>query len=216
MRRSRLMTVTLAALLTLAACSGGSEAGGEEVASLDGDAATTTTEPDSARGGSRFDNAEFEDAMVEFAECMRDHGVDFPDPQTDGSGAVIIGPGEDGEMSAADLDELEAAQEACQPILDEVQDSLPQPSPEEEAEFRERALEFAECMRDHGIDMPDPTFGEGGGFGIELEGDRGIDPSDPDFQEAQEACMGDMRGPGFGFDFGGGDEGDEGDADDDA
>ena len=34
--------------------------------------------------------------------------------------------------------------------------------PEREAEMREELLEFTECMREHGIDMPDPVFGESG------------------------------------------------------
>ena len=48
-------------------------------------------------------------------------------------------------------------------------------------------LEFSECMRDHGIDMPDPQFeGEGGGGGmIEMT----ADPDNEGFQEAQEACQ---------------------------
>ena len=32
--------------------------------------------------------------------------------------------------------------------------------PEREAEMREELLAFSECMREHGIDMPDPVFSE--------------------------------------------------------
>src|SRR3712207_1698085 len=31
------------------------------------------------------------DGAVKFAQCMRDHGLDFPDPQRDGNGMVRIG-----------------------------------------------------------------------------------------------------------------------------
>ena len=55
------------------------------------------------------------------------------------------------------------------------------------AEFREAALEFARCMREHGIDMPDPTFGEGGRMTQRLGG-TGVDPEDPRFEEAAEEC----------------------------
>jgi hypothetical protein len=58
-------------------------------------------------------------------------------------------------------------------------------SPEDE----EKLLQFARCMREHGIDMPDPQPG-GGMIFNEEEGDGGpkIDPDDEDFQAAQEAC----------------------------
>ena len=40
--------------------------------------------------------------------------------------------------------------------------------PERLAEMREQMLEFAQCMRDHGIDMPDPTFDENGRIKIDM------------------------------------------------
>ena len=42
--------------------------------------------------------------------------------------------------------------------------------PEQQAEMREQLLEFAECMRDHGIDMADPVFGEDGRVEIRANG----------------------------------------------
>ena len=46
-------------------------------------------------------------------------------------------------------------------------------------------LAFAQCMREHGVDIPDPQFGEGGGAGLRL---RSSNPNDPKFREAEEAC----------------------------
>ena len=61
-----------------------------------------------------------------------------------------------------------------------------------------QALAFAQCMRDHGVDMPDPQFGGGpggGGMTIAIGGpDSDIDPGSAEFQAAQEAC-----GSAFGF-----------------
>ena len=54
--------------------------------------------------------------------------------------------------------------------------------------MEESMLKFARCMREHGVDVPDPKPGEGiriGGPGSEL------DPEDPSFQKAQKACEGD-------------------------
>ena len=60
-------------------------------------------------------------------------------------------------------------------------------------EDREEAmLTYAQCMRDHGIDMDDPTLGEGGGqraFRLGGGGQRQIDRFGEDFQVAQEACV---------------------------
>jgi hypothetical protein len=54
-------------------------------------------------------------------------------------------------------------------------------------------LEFAQCMREHGIDMPDPQ--QGGGIRIQRNSDGNvtngegvIDPESPEFQAAEEAC----------------------------
>ena len=45
--------------------------------------------------------------------------------------------------------------------------------------MREQMLEFAECMREHGIDMPDPVFGDDGGVD-DRAGPRRQRPTDAD------------------------------------
>lgn len=201
--------LALLVVATAAACGGGDD-GGTDVATLgSGDQADDTTDDGDAASSddTELTDAEREDAMLEFTDCMRDHGVDMPDPQTaegpGGGGSIAItnevgGPG--------DADALEAANEACGDILDDAFGERPQMSPEEEAEMRDNMLAFAECMRDHGIDMPDPEFESGGGgFSVRVgePGASGMDPSDPDFENAQEACQGELgfedgKGPGGG------------------
>jgi hypothetical protein len=197
------ITVPVLLALTLVACGGGGGDDGDDgVASLDeGDSTATTDDDGSGRGGGPRLDAEFQDAMLEYAACMREQGIDFPDPSTSGEGLVVVGgPGSEGE---ADREEFEAADEACQPILEEVEGSRPQPSPEEMAEMQDEALRFAECMREHGVDMPDPVFEEDGRMTQAIGGDEGpgIDPSSDEFQEAEEECGGEGgiiggRGPG--------------------
>jgi hypothetical protein len=198
-------------VLTAAAACGGGDDGADEVATLgtEDQADGASDDSDEGSGGETLTDAEREDAMLEFTECMREHGVDMPDPEMaegpGGGGAIAItnevnGPGE--------AEAFEEAQAACGDILDDVMGERPQMDPEEEAEMRDNMLAFAECMRDHGIDMPDPEFGDGpgGGFSVRQEsggGRGGIDPSDPDFAEAQEACQGELgfeegEGPGGG------------------
>jgi hypothetical protein len=147
-----------AALLALAACGGG--------------------DPDAATGGDR--RSEMRDAALDFAECMREHGVDMEDPRPDGGILLKAGP-ESGNAPAS----VRNAEEACRKHLEQVEP--PEISEEQQREFKERALKFARCMREHGIDMPDPTFGEGGRMTQRLEGGE-LDPEDPRFREASEAC----------------------------
>jgi len=199
-----MVTRALLALLvagTLAACGGGGGGGDDQVATLgdESDAADDETADD---GDGEMTDAEREDAMLEFTECMRDQGIDMPDPQFDGNGGggvVIARGGPDGEggdrPSKAEGEAFEAANAECEEILEDTFGDRPQLSPEEQAKRQDEMLAFTECMREHGIDMPDPQFDEDGGFSVSAGGPNdeggatGPDPSDPDFEEAQEACQ---------------------------
>ena len=67
--------------------------------------------------------------------------------------------------------------------------------PEQEAEMREQLLEFAECMRDHGIDMPDPVFYEDGRVTMSAEAGERFEPGDDEtFEAASEECGRDGAG----------------------
>jgi hypothetical protein len=157
-------------VLALTACGGDGNSGG--VASLTDTTGQTTTDADQSSDGTDSDDPQ--EAALEYARCMREHGVDFPDPV---NGRFEF------KVDRADQRKAAEAQRACQDIL---QDSMPQLSEEQQAEMREAALDFAKCMREHGVDMPDPKFPEGGGMLMMMP--RGSE-RDPDFEEAQEACQ---------------------------
>ena len=57
---------------------------------------------------------------------------------------------------------------------------------EEEVTFEEGLLTFARCMREEGLDFPDPKPGEFGFFAFR---DAEVDFNDPAFQEAFEICQ---------------------------
>ena len=120
-----------------------------------------------------------EDAMLKFAQCMREQGVDMPDPEP-GGGIRVNGE----DMSQA---EMEAAQAACQKWMDmaEPDDAGQELSEEEKQSF----LDMAQCMRDRGYNFPDPTF-DGGRVSQKIEkGDGDMPgPDDPGFQKDQEEC----------------------------
>jgi len=92
-----------------------------------------------------------EDAMLAFSQCMRENGVDMPDPQSDGSMMMTKESGIDPTSS-----EFKAAEEACGQILE---DARPEGA-ERMTEPPEELLEYAECMRGEGIDFPDPDFSD--------------------------------------------------------
>jgi hypothetical protein len=85
-------------------------------------------------------------ASLEFARCMRAHGVpNFPDPGA--GGAIELGSGLDTQSPA-----FQAAQRGCIPIL-RAGGQRHAPT----AGQRTAMLRFARCMRGHRIpDFPDP------------------------------------------------------------
>lgn len=110
------------------------------------------------------------EAQLRFAQCMRENGVDMPDP--DGSGMVRI------QNKKGEGDKTEKAMEKCRPLMkDMVGDKGAAPDPKRLDEM----VKFAGCMREQGIDMPDP---EPGG-GIRLRMPKG---GEQKMRAAQEAC----------------------------
>ena len=157
--------LTLAAVgasTALVAC-GGSEASGEDA------------------------QANAEDAGLEFAKCMREHGVDMPDPKpgNGGRGFNLRFQGGDPKNDA----DFQKAQEACGHIL---RDAIPEGDRPDPAEMRDKLHQMTECLRNKGYDVPEPqVLGPGDTPTAEAK-----PPSqemqnlqnDPDFQQAQEDC----------------------------
>lgn len=153
-----------------AACGGGGDDDDDAVASLGADESAEAdgggNEDQSGGGGETpRDSQEFQDAALEYAQCMRDNGIDMPDPEFDGEGGVAIsagpgGPGGPGE-GGPDDEEFQAADEECHPIIEEAAPDM-QLDPEEQAERQDQMVEVAQCMRDRGHDMPDPEVDENG------------------------------------------------------
>jgi hypothetical protein len=155
------MRIQLTALLAVAGCA---------LAACGGDDGTE------AAAGERPDSSTRQ-AMADFAQCMRENGVDVPDPGSGERGTVEI---------QGDPEDLREAEEACAEYREKIKP--PDLSEEQQAEMKEAALAHARCMRDQGIDFPDPQFGADGGAMVQIGPGSGIDPDDPDFRKAQEAC----------------------------
>ncbi len=112
-----------------------------------------------------------EERSREFAKCMRDNGVDLPDPEPGGE------PGGFGEVDRTDPD-FERARQACREFLPGGGD-LSKLDPGKLDQLRA----FTQCMRGNGIDIPDPDPNGG-----KPEGLGSIDRTSPAFRAALDAC----------------------------
>ncbi|MET9634551.1 hypothetical protein ABZX92_44580 [Lentzea sp. NPDC006480] len=101
---------------------------------------------------------------IKFAQCMRENGVNVPDPKEGEGGSMVFEatPGEE-NGGLPDENKMNAAHEACKKYLKNGGAYEP-PSPEQQDKMRQQA----KCMRDKGYNWPDPKF-DGGGAAETLE-----------------------------------------------
>lgn len=163
MRRTIIATALLAALA--AGCGG--QQGGTGVASV-------SENPPPSGGATPTATADPKEQGRKFAQCMREHGIPMEDPDPNGGGGLQV------MDENIDKNKLKEASEACRayaPFLDRRQ-----LNPEEVEQLRQ----FAQCMRENGVDMPDPnpdgTLPQGSA--------RNFKRDDPQFKKAYEACRG--------------------------
>jgi len=206
LHRLPVLILMTAGLATGAACAGSGSGSGNGVASIKAASDKKTDSEEADKKDKAKTNPE--DAMLAFARCMREHGVDMPDPDTSGGGPGVVtfkagGPG--GDLDA-DAKKFQDANDACKDLMG---DAGPMNlSPEQAQEMQDQALAFSRCMREHGVNMPDPNFDGEGHVTMKIDDGSGVDPSDPKFEAAQQAC-GSAFGPagakaGAGLSVGGG------------
>jgi hypothetical protein len=164
----------LALTLGMAACGGGGKSNG--VASLGGSDQPTATTDASASGG-----YDLRQALV-FTRCMRQHGYDMPDPQIEGNTVGVQLPNYQGQRAP----KFQAAWQACRRYAP----NGGQPE-RPSAQARQQALAFARCMRQHGINLPDPQITA---EGIDQPPAPGVHRDDPRQKAAEQACS--QRGGG--------------------
>jgi hypothetical protein len=171
MTRSPLLLLAVGAALALGACGSSDDNGG------------------SGSSAKSQDDKAFEGAL-KYAKCMREHGIDMPDPQRVGSGGIkqtMNGrPGSRAKMEAANKD--------CQKYMQIGGGRAP--SAAEQAKAKDAMLAYAKCMRGQGVDMPDPKFSSSGG-GVTFQLGKGPggggstggpNPDSPTFKAADKVC----------------------------
>jgi len=166
------IAVASVALAALAVTGCGSDAKGPGVASAHGTKAKASAKP----------SLDPEERQRKFTQCLRDHGVNVDDAEAGGGGIRISASG--GEGPKVD-------------VIKECEQYLPEGKMTEmDPATKEKFRDFAQCMREHGIDMPDPE--EGGGALRKGDGPGRFNPDDPTFKAAEEACKDKLPGKGDG------------------
>jgi hypothetical protein len=161
-----LLTILLALLLSASAAA--------QVATL------ATPDPETEATEAPPKAVDDEQAILDLVACLRENGLDIPDPQFGADGPTFADPS---VISSIDIgsDTFIDAMEACEEYLEALQ---PEIDPEQRAEQIELQLVLAECMRREGVeDFPDPDPVRGFTFR-----DITFDPFEAGFQRAFATC----------------------------
>ncbi|NNK92467.1 MAG: hypothetical protein HKO87_08535 [Acidimicrobiia bacterium] len=185
-----MIVVTVLLSMALIGCTGTDAT--EPVASLQ------TTETSQAPAEEQTSEVQAEEAMLDFSQCLREHGVEVGDPTMNADGSLELPPVE--FEGAADADpeamiaEMDAAFAECEEHLAGV--TFGAPDPGAGVAFEDALVEYAGCMREQGIDMPDPDFSGDGGFIT-------VGPDSPgaedEFEAAHSECQPILAGAGLDF-----------------
>jgi hypothetical protein len=156
-RAAAAFVVTASLILLAAACSGSPSTSGA--------------------GGSSNTGGSTNTHQVAFSRCMRSSGVtNFPDPNNSG---VI--PKESSQELGVSSSKFQSAQSACQHLLPNGGHG---PNQAEVEQVKAQGLQFAQCMRNHGVALPDP----GSDGQIPDPASVGLNQGSPSFQAANQAC----------------------------
>jgi hypothetical protein len=150
-----------AVAVLLAGCGGGDNS--NHVASVSSPNPSSSAAP-APGGGNSGKGAEL-DQYRKYAECMRKHGYDMKDPDPSGNEVAGINPNDP---------KFAPAEEACKSVEPTGGQSPDDP------QLRDKMLKYAECMRKHGVDMPDPKPGEGITLPMGGSGDPKLDAAGND------------------------------------
>ena len=120
-------------------------------------------------------------ARLNYAKCMRAHGVNVADPSPNSGPAA----GGANIRSLRSNPKFQSANKACSSYLAKAFSGAANPA--QRAQLRQALVKFAQCMRSHGVDIPDPTASSGGGFGI-LRQISSSERNSPRFKLAMQAC----------------------------
>ena len=147
------LTIFLFVFFLISACSASDDSQGVvSTKDLSSDTTVTTIVEETAQ-----EVVSAEDAQLLLARCLRENGYDIKDPKNDESLQSVIGP----IWLAADQKGREELQETIQACAEEnnipLGGSAEFENPEAVADLLDTQLEFAQCLRENGIEIEDPS-----------------------------------------------------------
>ncbi|MET9963555.1 hypothetical protein ABZ128_31540 [Streptomyces sp. NPDC006326] len=167
------MTMAAAAVLTgltlfTAACTGG--AGSSDGTSAGSDGKKDGSAGNAGGGSGSGTTGQDADKALKVRKCLREHGIDAPDPQ----------PGQDprGLTLGSGSEDPEAVKKAFEACGMQAPGSGEMPQAD-----KDKALKWAACMRDNGVNVPDPQFKGNAMSGIQIP--KGQEKA---FEEARKKC----------------------------
>ena len=143
----------LIVLLFISSCSFFSNDEEQGVLSLEGMDSTTTTIV-------TLEERSWADSELLLAQCIRDNNYELEDPKKPGDLRRILTP-IFVEMNQEEREEFYSLIEKCAEEYDIPLDARDQATPEQQAEILDAELEIAQCIREKGLDVPDPTSENG-------------------------------------------------------
>ena len=206
-----IITIGLFCILGLiaSACGGEDEAA---ASSSDTGIATLTDAADTDGSDEEPVDAELaaDEAALEFSQCMRDQGLDFPDVGVDAEGNPDLRSSFLESGITPGSEEFQTGLEACGSILQGAGFGGGRGNPAEDPAVQDGLVEYSQCLRDEGLDVGDIQLGGGQGAnapqggGQDQGGQRGqgggidreariaafldIDPDDPEVAAALATC----------------------------
>ena len=119
---------------------------------------------DSSSSAENISGQSDEEVATSFAECLRGEGINVPDPELDADGTVNMmafrqSMINDPNFNFQDPGTRQTIQK-CVPLLQNAS-FAGQRSQEDEIELQDNLLEFAQCLRETGLDVRDPDFSVG-------------------------------------------------------
>ena len=161
------------------------------------DSKQPTSDANTLKLGSHDTQLTDEEITTRFTSCMRDHGFDTPDPELNADGtvnfdALRISISEDPKFDIQSRETINAFQK-CIPLLEGATFARNR-SQEDELEFQDNLLQFAQCLRDNGVDVPDPDFSNGTRAAMGSLFQK-VDTTNSRVQESMELCRSSFTGP---------------------
>ncbi|MER7503391.1 hypothetical protein [Nonomuraea pusilla] len=169
---TRTLAALAAALLGLAALTGCAQRDERHpiAIAIMGTPAASAKAASAAPRPSASASAGADDAMLKLTQCLRQNGIDVPDPGS---------PEERTWKYEGDQATLEKAVKACEEYASQI------PNPLDDPKMRDQLVQVARCMREQGFDVPDPP-----------QENPNLDINDPKFQAAGEKCARQLQGEG--------------------